>query len=139
MLLGMEARGITLKSYGVGVVKLSVGTMLPIAVEVLIVDGELHGFDLLLGLEAIKHFGGMSLTSTGEVKFPQGDKPTCVAITINEPDFSAEYDETNWRGTASWKWAGDQPPVMLKNRLLEYPDPAQIRREYDWELQVSIG
>ena len=128
----------TLKSCGVGVVELSMGTMLPITVEVLIVDGELLGFDLLLGLDAIKLLGGMSLTSTGKVKFPRCDKPTCAAITTNEPDFSAEYDETNWRWTASWKWAGDQPPVMLKNRLSEHPASAQIQKEYDWELKVRI-
>ena len=45
--------GNTLKSCGVRVLKLSMGTTLPIAVEVLIVDGELLGFDLLLGLNAI--------------------------------------------------------------------------------------
>ena len=110
----------TLKSCGAGIVELSMGTTIPIAVEVLIVDGELHGFDLLLGLDAIKLLGGMSLTSTGEVKFPWCDEPTCAAITINEPDFSAEYDKTTWRWTASRKWAGNQPPATLKNRLSEY-------------------
>ena len=130
--------GSTLKSYGVGVAKLSMGTMLPVTVKVLIVDGELLGFDLLLCLDAIRLLGGMSLTSTGEVKFLQCDEPTYAAITINEPDFSAEYDETNWRWTVSWKWACDQPPVTLKNRLLEYPASVQIRREYDQELQWWI-
>ena len=72
-------------------------TKLPIAMEVLIVDGELLGFDLLLGLNTIKLLGRMSLTSTGEVKFPQCDKPTCAAIIIKEPDFGAEYSETNRR------------------------------------------
>ncbi len=47
-------------------------------------------FDLLLNLDAIKLLGGMSLTSPGEVKFPWCDEPTCAAITINEPDFSAD-------------------------------------------------
>ena len=31
----------------------------------------------------------------------QCGKPTCAAITINEPDFSAEYDKTNQSWTAS--------------------------------------
>ena len=38
----------------------------------------------------------------------------------------------------SWKWVGDQPSVTLRNRLVEYPAPAQIRVEYEWELQMWI-
>ena len=86
--------GSTLKSCGLGGVELSVGTTFPIAVEVLIVNGKLLGIDLLLGLGAIKLLRVMSLTSTGKVKFPRCDEPTCAAITINEPNFSAEYDKT---------------------------------------------
>ena len=41
----------------------------------------------------------------------------CAAITLNKPDFHAEYDEAKRVWTASWKWSGDQPPVSLKNRL----------------------
>ena len=62
--------GSTLKSCGVGVVELCVGTTFPIAVEVLVVNGKLLGIDLLLGLGVIKLLRGMSLTSTGKVKFP---------------------------------------------------------------------
>ena len=58
--------GSTLKSCGVGVVELSVGTMLPIAVEVSIVDGELLGFDLLLGLDAVLR--GMNLVLQWKAK-----------------------------------------------------------------------
>ena len=93
----------THKSYGVRVIELNVGTMLSITVEVLIVDGKFLRFDLLFGLDTIKLIKGMSLTSTGEVKFPQCDEPTCATITIKEPDFSAEYDKTNQRWIASWK------------------------------------
>ena len=53
-------------------------------------------------------------------------RPNCAAITVTEPDFSAEYDKITQRWTASWKWVGDQPPVTLRNRLAEYPAPAQI-------------
>ena len=35
-------------------------------VEVLIVDGQLLGFDLLLGIDAIKELGGVHLTELGE-------------------------------------------------------------------------
>ena len=54
----LTVAGSTLKSCGVGVVELSMGTTLSIIVEVLIVDGKLLGFDLLLGLDTIKLLGG---------------------------------------------------------------------------------
>jgi len=130
--------GSTLKCCGVGTVRLGVGNRPSINVEVLIVDGELLGLDLLLGLDAIKQLGGMSMTSTGEVTFPQLDEPSCAAIVINEPDFHAKYDANKRIWIASWKWSGDQPPVTLKNRLSEYPAPEQIREEYNRELQTWI-
>ena len=46
------------------------GKRLSIKLEVLVTDGELLRFDLLIGLDAIKQLGGMSMTSTGGVKFP---------------------------------------------------------------------
>ena len=98
--------------------------------------GDLLGFDLLLGMDAIKQLGGVTVTGTGEVTFPQCDRPNCAAITITESDFNAEYDKITQRWTASWKWVGDQPPVTLRNRLAEYPAPAQIREEY---LQVHVN
>lgn len=67
-----------------------------IDIEALIVDEEILGFDLLLGLDAIKQLAGMSMTSTGEVKLPQCPKPICTAITINELDFQAEFDTNKW-------------------------------------------
>ena len=63
------------------------------------------------------------MSATGEVKFPQCERLICAAITLDEPDFHAEYDEAKHVWTASWKWSGDQPPVSLKNRLSEYPAP----------------
>ena len=78
---------------------------------------------LLLGLNAIRQLGGMAMSDTGEVKFPQRERLMCAAITLDEPDFHAEYDKAKHVWTASWKWSGDQSPVSLKNRLSEYPAP----------------
>ena len=50
----------TLRCYGVGRVKLDIGSGHPIDVEVLAVDRKLLGFDLLLGFDIIKKLGGVS-------------------------------------------------------------------------------
>ena len=117
---------------GIKVVHVSISVKPAFTIEVLVVGGDLLGFDWLLGLQ----LGGVSITCTGEVTFLQHDRPNCAAITITELNFNADYDEITQKWTASWKWVGDQPPVTLRNRLAEYPAPAQIREEYERELQM---
>ena len=104
---------------GESVVQIGIGNGPSVAVRAL----ALFGYDLLLGLNAIRQLGGMTMSATGEVKFPQRERLMCAAITLDEPDFHAEYDEAKRVLTASWKWSGYQPPVSLKNRLSEYPCP----------------
>lgn len=106
---------------GVSVVHISIGNGSPVAVTVLVVDGELLGYDLLLGMDAITQLGGITVNGAGDVSFSRPNKQMCAAITLDEPDFHAEYDKGTNTWTASWKWAGDQPPVSLRNRLTEYP------------------
>ena len=71
--------GSTLLCWGVGLVWLSMNNRSFIDIEVLIIDEELLGFDLLLWLDIIKHLGGMFMTSSGEVKFSLHDEPICAA------------------------------------------------------------
>ena len=79
-----------LRCCDVGHIQLNVGSECPINVEVLVSDGK---FDLLLGFDIIKKLGGVYMTRDGTVSFPQLDRPACVAITINKPDFHAEFDQ----------------------------------------------
>ena len=67
----------------------------------LVVDKELLGYDLLLGLDAITQLGSIAMSGTGEVRFPQHRTLICAAITLDEPDFHAEYDEGKCRRTFS--------------------------------------
>lgn len=54
----------SLRCTGVGFIQLD-------DVEVLVVDGKLLGFDLLLGFDVINTLGGVCVTSNGSVSFPQ--------------------------------------------------------------------
>ena len=78
------------------------------------------------------------MSDTDEVRFPQRERLMCAAITLDEPDFHAEYDEAKRIWTASWKWSSDRLPVSLKNRLSEYPTPKRLQGEYEQELQAWI-
>ena len=85
----------TLRCSEVRLVQLDVNNRHPINIEILVVDEKLLGFDLLLGFDIIKKLGGICVTSDGTVSFPQFDQPLCAAITINKPDFHAEYDQNS--------------------------------------------
>ena len=90
------------------------------------------GFDLLLGIDAIKLLGGVYLTESGEARF--GGLNRCAAISINEPDFSVTDDRRNKEWTASWKWANDCSPNELSNSVQEYAVPCHARDAYENEI-----
>ena len=100
--------------YGESVVQIGIGNGPSVTVRALVVDGDLLGYDLLLGLNAIRQLDGMAMSDTNEVKIPLRERLMCAAITLDKPDFHAEYDEAKRVWTASWKWSGNQPPVSLK-------------------------
>ena len=123
---------------GESVVQIGIDNGPSVTVRGLVVDGDLLGYDLLLGLNAIRQLGGMAMSDTSEVRFPQRERLMRAAINLDEPDFHTDYDEAKHVWTASWKWSSDQPPVSLKNRLSEYPTPKRLQGEYEWELQAWI-
>ena len=90
------------------------------------------GFDLLLGIDAIKQLGGVYLTESGEVRF--GGLNKCAAISIDEPDYSVTYDRSNKEWTASWKWTNGHSPSELSYSVQEYAVPCHVRDAYGNEI-----
>ena len=54
---------------GVSIVHISVGDGLPVAVQALVVDGELLSYDLLLGMDSFMQLGGITVNGTGNIRF----------------------------------------------------------------------
>ena len=106
--------------------------------EVLIVKGELLGFDLLLGLDAILRQGRVHLTDSGEVHFLAKNLPRFAVIKIDEPDFNAVFDSQKKEWTASWEWADGQTPGQLKNWITEYLMAKHIWVKYKKELELWL-
>ena len=104
----------------------------------LVVDRELLGYDLLLGMDSITQLSRITVNSTGNIRFSRREKHVCAAITLDKPDFHTEYDRDTNAWTALWKWSGDQLPISLRNRLSEYPPPTWFREQYEEELQAWI-
>ena len=108
---------------------MEVGQILAVEIEALVIDKQLLGFDLLLGIDAIKELSGAYLTESGEARF--GGLNRCAAISINEPDFSLTYNHSNKEWTASWKCANGHSPSKLSNSLQEYAVPCHARDAYE--------
>ena len=78
---------------------MEVGQVPAVNIEALVLDKQLLGFDLLLGIYAINKLGGVYLIESGEACF--GGLNRCAAISIDELDFSVIYDRSNKKWTAS--------------------------------------
>ena len=131
--------GEILRSNGVGTITLAVDNVSPVKVDVLVVDSPMLGFDMLIGMDIIKTLGGVRINQAGDAIFSRTEPRACAAIRIEEPDFSAEFDEQTRAWTASWKWSDSQPPNGLTNKVPEYPMSAQVRQEYRHELETWLN
>ena len=79
------------KSHGIGTVKVCTDTGNSANIEELVVHERPLDFDLLLGYDAIKALGGVLITRSETVKFCE-EAPVCVALKIDRPDFSVEFN-----------------------------------------------
>lgn len=70
-------------------------------VNILIVDSELLGFNLLLGMDIIKMLGWVHMTELN--KFCFSNAPICAAIKIDESDFSMQVNQNTNMLTILWK------------------------------------
>ena len=61
-----------------------------------------------------------------------------ATIELEQPDVHAEFDQRTKSWIVSWKWAADQPPEKLHNRVPEYTISVRARAEYNKELQNWI-
>ena len=70
--------------------------------ELVVCDRSL-GFDMLLGIDAIKALGGIAIGLSGQIQISDRHIAKYAAITINEPDFTATFDHQSRTWTAVWK------------------------------------
>ena len=120
----------TLRSNGIRTITLAGDNISSVKADVLVVNSPLLGFDMQLGMDIIRMLGGVRIDQSGNVIFSRTGPHAGAAIRIEEPDFSAEFNEKTRAWTASWKWSGIQPPNSLVNKVPEYPMSAQVRQEY---------
>ena len=87
-------------------------------VDVLVMQEKPLDYDLLLGIDATRAFGGVMIMAAGGVTLGRG-KEVCAAISIEEKDFYAILCKKRaW--TARWKWAMNEAPDQLCNTIPMY-------------------
>ena len=80
-----------LRGEGIGDIMLEVEHSHLLSLEVLVACGQVLGFDMLLGLDAIKKLGGVRIPKVGEACFPLGKKLLCSPVTIVKREFGLQY------------------------------------------------
>ena len=73
----LTADGRTLNCQGYGKIKVEVGQDPVVDIEALVVDKQLLGFILLLGIDVIKELGGVYLTESGKARFGGSEQMCC--------------------------------------------------------------
>ena len=113
----MTIGGISRPCCGDGMVTLSTKEGSSAKISVLVVRGKSLGFDLLLGINAIKALGGMVVGPTGSVQLGNKGIVKCAAISINEPDFTATFNHQSRAWIVAWKSSEGRTPEALDNRV----------------------
>ena len=91
-----------------------------VKISVLVVRGKPLGYDLVLGIDAIRMLGGISVWPSGEIRISGGQIPKCAAITINKPDFTVTFDQESQAWIAAWKWSEDRAPEGMEYRSIQW-------------------
>ena len=123
----------------IGTIMLAVDGISPVEDDVLVMDSSLWGFNMLIGMDIINMLGGVRINQSGDAIFSKMEACACTVIRIEEPDFSAEFDEWTRAWTALWKWSGNEPPDGLTNKVTEYPISTQVWQEYRHELEMWLN
>ncbi|KFD56609.1 hypothetical protein M513_02285, partial [Trichuris suis] len=134
--------GDDLRCAGVGTAKLEPRERQATVVDVIVSEQRPLGFDIVLGIHAIRRLGGMFLDRHGGVQLGPLHAPVCAAadegICVEGAEFVATYEPTLRSWKAAWKWANGRSPGTLDNTKEEYPPAAAARAAYEKELETWI-
>ena len=90
--------------------------------EVILVDFQPFGVDMMLGMSSIKLLGGVSISPLGKAKFGLSycgasalNKDKVKKIEIKKKDHEAVFNGVEWR--VKWKWRDGKSPNRLHNKV----------------------
>ena len=103
-----------------------------------LVSDIVHGFDMLLGMDAISILGGVTVTAGGRVvEFPQVTAVASVPeVKVVDTDFEAVFAGGSW--TVKWKWCNDGQSPELKNHVSQYAMSSDVESAFSKEVDRWI-
>ena len=142
----MAVNGKAISCEGTALVRLQISEWC-IEHEFLVMKELIPGIPVILGLDVIDRFGGVSI-GAGTVKFKKEKNDqqfeevamaSCSSskkepIEINDPDFTGKFEGGKW--TVAWRWKGDPPKLI--NRKANYGIPDTLSKAFDDEIQTWI-
>ncbi|XP_043239685.1 uncharacterized protein LOC122390607 [Amphibalanus amphitrite] len=153
----ITVNGQRLQCEGAAEVRLAVPGCRAVEVSALVIRERPLGFAVIVGMDAIRSLGGVTVRSPSDVQFgcelfgssvsdvQFGRRSVACAATgeetglrIEKEDFVVTFDPTRRRWVMSWKWAGGRAPGKLGGAVDEYPVPEEARAEYEAELENWI-
>lgn len=131
---------------GVGSVEVRVASGAVAEVNAYVSDIRPLDFDMILGMNGVFAFGGVSVTSQGNVGFFRsgtdfcGDKlPTCAAaVSVKQKDFRLSFDDKQRAWTVEWHWPHGQEPPDLVSHVEQYPMSSEVKAEFDDQINQWI-
>ena len=100
--------------------------------DALVVCDKPLGYDLLIGIDALRELGDVVIRPTGKVLLGR-KRELCAAIMIEKQDFWAVLDHEKEAWTAKWKRTGNKAPDQLHNTVAEYTVSDKSRAAYEKE------
>ena len=99
----LNVDGKSMTGRGVTSVNLRMDERTPVVYDKLAGDGDLLGFDLLLGIDVIRLLSGVNINKHGEANFPNEvfRVGAVDAVKIEPPDFDDVFDLTEKKWTAT--------------------------------------
>jgi ribonuclease HI len=100
----------------------------------------LRGVDVLLGMDVIRHLGGVQISSSGEPHFNVQTKCAVSTVSkdlvIEDKDFVAKYSHGRWQ--VGWKWKDENENPQFCKRIAQYTVTHDLQPAFDEEVQQWI-
>jgi len=98
------------------------------------------GYDMLLGMDAVRQLGGLYISPDGASVTFNGQVVQTGALSsdlaITDKDFSAVFRGGRW--VIKWHWTDGSTAPVLMNRVESYRVPDDMQPDYDAEIQEWI-
>ena len=106
-----------------------------VKLQCLVIEKMLSGVDVILGIDGICLFGGISIHADGSISFNENFVGVSQKeVKIIDKDFDAKFDGDRW--SVNWKWLNNEP--QLKNFVSSYKIPVDATDEFESEISSWI-